>query len=136
MAVVLLIAAILLGILMIPFGFPGTLVIFAAALCYYLMVPAGAIGLATVVGTLLAAQRRSLGPGAVAGGVALIGMAFTAMCVASLADAVDVPRHHLLFYVLSDMLVVSMVYLSARAWLSRELISSYTSRHSRAASAR
>jgi hypothetical protein len=62
------------------------------------------LGLAIVVGTLLATQRRSLGPGAVAGGVALIGMAFTAMCVASLADAVDVPRHHLLFYVLSDML--------------------------------
>jgi len=87
------------------------------------------LGLATVVGALLAAQRRSLGPGAVAGGVALIGMAFTAMCVASLADAVDVPRHHLLFYVLSDMLVVSMVYLSVRAWLSTELINSYTSRH-------
>ena len=94
------------------------------------------LGLAAVVGTLLAAQRRSLGTGAVAGGVALIGMAFTAMCVASLADAVDVPRHHLLFYVLSDMLVVSMVYLSVRAWLSTERINSYTSRHSRAASGR
>jgi len=35
---------------MIPFGFPGTLVMFAAALCYYLLVPAGGIGLATVVG--------------------------------------------------------------------------------------
>ncbi len=76
------------------------------------------LGLAAIVGTLLAAQRRSLGPGAVAGGVALIGMAFTAMCVASLADAVDVPRHHLLFYVLFDMLVVLMVHLSVRAGLS------------------
>jgi hypothetical protein len=87
------------------------------------------LGLAAVVGMLLAAQRRSLGGGAVAGGVALIGMAFTAMGVASLADAVDVPRHHLLFYVLSDMLVVSMVYLSVRAWLSTEFLNSYTSRH-------
>jgi hypothetical protein len=94
------------------------------------------LGLATVVGTLLAVQRRSLVRGAAAGGVALIGMAFTAMCVASLADAVDVPRHHLLFYVLSDMLVVSMVYLSVRAWLSMGLIKSYTSRHSHAASVR
>ena len=94
------------------------------------------LGLAAVVGTLLAVQRRSLGRGAVVGGVALIGMAFTAMCVASLADAVDVPRHHLLFYVLSDMLVVSMVYLSVRAWLSTGLINSYTSRHSHAASGR
>jgi hypothetical protein len=53
------------------------------------------------------------------GGVVLIGMAFTAMLVASLADAVDVPRHHLLFYVLSDMLVVLMIHLSVRAVLGR-----------------
>lgn len=46
----LLIAAILLGLVMIPFGFPGTLVLFAAALCYHLLVPAGGIGLATVIG--------------------------------------------------------------------------------------
>lgn len=46
----LLIAAIVLGLVMIPFGFPGTLVIFAAALCYHLLVPGGAIGLFTVVG--------------------------------------------------------------------------------------
>jgi uncharacterized protein YqgC (DUF456 family) len=49
MAEVLLVAAIILGLIMIPFGFPGTLVLFAAALCYYLLVPHGAIGLATVV---------------------------------------------------------------------------------------
>ena len=50
MQILLLIAAIVLGLFMIPFGFPGTLVMFAAALCYYLLVPAGGIGLATVVG--------------------------------------------------------------------------------------
>ena len=49
MAGVLLVAAIVLGLLMIPFGLPGTLVIFAAALCYYLLVPGGAIGLTTVI---------------------------------------------------------------------------------------
>jgi uncharacterized protein YqgC (DUF456 family) len=49
MAFLLLMAAIVLGLLMIPFGFPGTLVIFAAALCYYLLVPGGAIGLTTVI---------------------------------------------------------------------------------------
>ena len=75
--------------------------------------------LAAAVGVLLAAQRRSLLRGAVAGGVALIGMAFTALFVASLADAVDVPRHHLLFYALFDMLVVVLVHLSVRAWLAR-----------------
>src|SRR5690349_15061103 len=49
MAGLLLIAAIALGLLMIPFGLPGTLVIFAAALCYYFMVPGGAIGVTTLV---------------------------------------------------------------------------------------
>src|SRR6185437_4984238 len=49
MAVILLVAAILLGLMMIPFGMPGTLVLFAAALCYHLLVPAGGIGLMTVV---------------------------------------------------------------------------------------
>src|SRR5947207_2373494 len=50
MPVLLLLAAIVLGLVMIPFGMPGTLVMFAAALCYYLLVPGGAIGLATVIG--------------------------------------------------------------------------------------
>jgi hypothetical protein len=50
--------------------------------------------------------------------VVLIGMAFTALCVASLADAVDVPRHHLMFYVLFDMLFVLLVHLSVGAWLA------------------
>jgi uncharacterized protein YqgC (DUF456 family) len=50
MQVLLLIAAIVLGLIMIPFGMPGTLVMFAAALCYYLLVPAGGIGLTTVIG--------------------------------------------------------------------------------------
>lgn len=50
MQVLLLIAAIVLGLIMIPFGMPGTLVMFAAALCYYLLVPSGGIGLMTVIG--------------------------------------------------------------------------------------
>lgn len=49
MQALLLIAAIVLGLIMIPFGMPGTLVIFGGALCYYLLVPHGAIGLTTVV---------------------------------------------------------------------------------------
>ena len=43
MAGLLLIAAIVLGLLMIPFGLPGTLIIFCATLMYYLLVPGGAI---------------------------------------------------------------------------------------------
>ncbi len=49
MAILLLVAAIAIGLLMIPFGMPGTLILFAAALCYYLLVPGGAIGLGTVI---------------------------------------------------------------------------------------
>jgi uncharacterized protein len=49
MAILLLIAAILLGLLMIPFGLPGTLIIFAGALCYRLLLPAAGIGTTTVV---------------------------------------------------------------------------------------
>jgi hypothetical protein len=75
--------------------------------------------LAMAVGLLLAVQRVSLDWGAILGGWVLIGMAFTALCVASLADAVDVSRHHLLFYVLFDMLVVLLVHLSVRGWLAR-----------------
>jgi uncharacterized protein YqgC (DUF456 family) len=45
----LLIAAILLGLVMIPLGMPGTLVIFAATLTYKLFVLDGAIGWTTVV---------------------------------------------------------------------------------------
>ena len=50
MDVLLLVAAIVVGLVMIPFGFPGTLVLFAAALCYHLLVPTGGIGLTTVIG--------------------------------------------------------------------------------------
>ena len=49
MQLLLLIAAIVLGLIMIPFGLPGTLVMFAGALCYYLLVPGGGIGLTTVI---------------------------------------------------------------------------------------
>jgi peptidoglycan/LPS O-acetylase OafA/YrhL len=93
------------------------------------------LALAAAVAMLLATQRRSLQQGAVAGGVALIGMAFTALCVASLADALDVPRHHLLFYVLFDMLLVLLVHLSVGAWLARNWLARKRPRRNIAASA-
>ena len=68
----LLVAAIVLGLLMIPFGFPGTLVLFAAALCYHLLVPAGGIGLTTVVGVgvlMVIAESRRASWGAILGGM-------------------------------------------------------------------
>jgi uncharacterized protein len=50
MEVLILAAVLLLSLIMIPFGMPGTLVMFAAALCYKLLVPQGGIGWASVVG--------------------------------------------------------------------------------------
>jgi uncharacterized protein YqgC (DUF456 family) len=49
MEVILLVAVLLLSLIMIPFGMPGTLVMFAAALCYKLLVPHGGIGWPSVV---------------------------------------------------------------------------------------
>ena len=49
MELLILIVVLLLSLVMIPFGMPGTLVMFAAALCYMLLVPQGGIGWPTVV---------------------------------------------------------------------------------------
>jgi hypothetical protein len=46
MQALLLVLAIIVGLIMIPFGMPGTLILFAAAFCYFLLVPAGGIGTA------------------------------------------------------------------------------------------
>ena len=48
MALLVLIAVIALGLFMIPFGLPGTLVMVAGAIGYKLLVPAGGIGWFTV----------------------------------------------------------------------------------------
>lgn len=77
------------------------------------------LALAAAVAALLVIERRTLPPGSLLAGAALVGIAFTTLCVASLADALDIPRHHLLFYVLFDMLIVLLVHLTVRAWLSR-----------------
>ncbi|HET9728732.1 MAG TPA: DUF456 domain-containing protein [Acidimicrobiia bacterium] len=49
MEVLILAAVLILGLVMIPFGMPGTLVMFAAAICYKLLVPQGGIGWVSVV---------------------------------------------------------------------------------------
>ena len=49
MGLLALVAIIALGLIMIPFGLPGTLVIFCGALGYKLLVPMGGIGWPTVV---------------------------------------------------------------------------------------
>ena len=48
MQILILVLVILLGLVMIPFGLPGTWIIAAGALGYSLLVP-GSIGIVTVV---------------------------------------------------------------------------------------
>ena len=67
MAILLLAAAILLGLIMIPFGMPGTLVIFAATLCYKLLVPFGAIGETFRRGPFTGLKQPKLGSGVAIG---------------------------------------------------------------------
>ena len=71
-------------------------------------------GLAATVALLLVWQRASLPAGSVAAGLLLIAMACTELAVASLADAMDVPRHHLLFYAFFDLLLLTGVWLAGR----------------------
>ena len=56
MELLILGGVLLLSLIMIPFGMPGTLVMFGAALCYKLLVPQGGVGWVTVgaVGILMA----------------------------------------------------------------------------------
>lgn len=57
--------------------------------------------------------------GAMAGALVLIGTALTEMLIASLADALDVVRHHLLFHAEFDMLILAALWLGIEsAWKS------------------
>lgn len=71
-------------------------------------------GLTVGVTLLLIWQRRTLPARGGVAGLILIGLASTELAVASLADAMDIPRHHLLFYALFDTLLVTGVWLAGR----------------------
>jgi hypothetical protein len=64
------------------------------------------------VAALLVAERQALPRGIVPGVVALIAMAIVELAICSFADAIDVPRHHLLFYELCDLLWLTALYLA------------------------
>jgi hypothetical protein len=72
-------------------------------------------GLTAALAVLLLMIRKTLPAGGLAGGFALIGMALTELGVSSFGDAIEVARHHLLFYALYDMLLIAAVYLATRA---------------------
>ena len=67
---------------------------------------------------LMAYQRHELAWPHVVGGMALAAMALTAMLIASLADAVDVIRHHFIANALLDLLILACVAL-APGWRPR-----------------
>lgn len=67
------------------------------------------------VAALLELERNALPRGIVPGVVALIAMAIVELAISSFADAIDVPRHHLLFYELFDLLLLTAFCLAIRA---------------------
>lgn len=72
------------------------------------------LGLSAVVALLLLRERGNLPAGSLAAGLILIAMGATELAVGSLADAMDVPRHHLLFFALFDLELLAGVWLAAR----------------------
>jgi hypothetical protein len=58
-------------------------------------------------------QRKTFPPGSLAAGAVLLGMAFSELG-ASLADAADVERHHMMFFTLTDILFIAALYLTCR----------------------
>jgi hypothetical protein len=72
------------------------------------------LGTCAVVATLLIWQRRSIPTGGLAAGLFLIGMASTELAVSSLAEGADGPRHHLVFYALFDILLLTGIWLVGR----------------------
>jgi len=55
MEILALVAILLISLIMIPLGLPGTWIMVAAALGYQLLVPAGGVGTVTVIGTAVLA---------------------------------------------------------------------------------
>jgi hypothetical protein len=78
-----------------------------------------ALGATVLLFALVFTERRVLPPGAVSAVLTLAGMTFTEMAISSLADFMDIERHHLLFFTLLDMTVLYVVYLGGRRIVNR-----------------
>lgn len=68
-----------------------------------------------VLATLLIYLRHHLPVGGMYAGMILIGMAGTELLISSLGDAMEIQRHHLLFYALFDMLILATTGLIGMA---------------------
>jgi hypothetical protein len=74
------------------------------------------LGLAAALALILFLERGRIARGELWAGYALIGMTGTELAISSLADSLDIPRHHLLFYLHFDLLVIAAAYLALRRW--------------------
>jgi hypothetical protein len=72
-------------------------------------------GVSAILSALLWVRRKDLSAAALAAGFMLIGMAFTELAISSLFDAMDIVRHHLIFFALFDMMTIATVYLAITA---------------------
>jgi len=72
------------------------------------------VGTSAAVAVMLICQRHKIPAGGMAAGLILIGMTCTELAVASFADAMEAARHHLLFYALFDMLLLTGICLVGR----------------------
>ncbi|HYA16878.1 MAG TPA: hypothetical protein VEF06_05400 [Bryobacteraceae bacterium] len=70
-----------------------------------------------ILAALLRWRRAFLPRGAFAGGLALIGFSMAELAIASLADAMDIPRHHLVFFALFDVMLLAIAGVAAQAIL-------------------
>jgi hypothetical protein len=73
------------------------------------------VGVSAILSALLWVRRKDLSAAALAAGFMLIGMAFTELAISSLFDAMDIVRHHLIFFALFDMMTIATVYLAISA---------------------
>ena len=70
------------------------------------------VTISAVLGLLLYLRRGMLPSGFLSAGYFLIGMTFTELAIASLADSMDIVRHYLIFYALFDLILVAAVALA------------------------
>jgi hypothetical protein len=80
------------------------------------------VGVSAIFAALLWMRRKDLSAAVLAAGFTLIAMAFTELAISSLFDAMDIVRHHLIFFALFDMMVIASVYLAISASGGREAL--------------
>jgi hypothetical protein len=66
-------------------------------------------------------RRNRLPAGTLPAVLVLTGMAFTELMVSSLGDALEIPRHHFIFFALYDMMLIALLSISLGAGAGRFL---------------